>query len=87
MDMTSDLLVSHRHLHNRGSRIVLRVLLEPALNFGNPALGFFHVDLTCSLFACDFIKKMLKEGFHCSFPLCVRSCFHKMQKNRNLFQG
>jgi hypothetical protein len=62
-------LVPHRHLHDRGSRIVAGVLLQQVLNFSDPTLRFFSVDLARFMFTGNFVKKVFKEGFHGSSPL------------------
>jgi hypothetical protein len=62
-------LVPHRHLYDRGSRIVAGMFLQQALNFGDPALCFFGVDLACLMLTGNLVKKVFKEGFHGSSPL------------------
>ena len=62
--------MAYWHLHNRGGRIVLSLVLGQTADISNSTLGFFLVDLTHLVLTGNLIQKVLKEGFRCLSPLC-----------------
>jgi hypothetical protein len=52
------------HLYDRRLGVLLRVVLQLRLEFGNPTLRLLFVNLPGVELACDFVKKSLKESFH-----------------------